>query len=64
MPNERFMVKGDLYNRIFADQTPDPGVIVDYEVWNRILAGLRLANGYKLPDWHVLSTMVDNQQKP
>ncbi|AZN39626.1 hypothetical protein [Paenibacillus albus] len=55
MANQPFMVPADLYNRIFAAQTSDPSLKVDYEVWTLILAGL--PEGYKLPDWTVLSTI-------
>ncbi|SEP13590.1 hypothetical protein SAMN05518847_1198 [Paenibacillus sp. OV219] len=55
MTNQPFMVPADLYNRIFAAQTTDSSLRVDYEVWTRILAGL--PEGYKLPDWTVLSTI-------
>lgn len=48
MPNNPFMVTGDLYNRIFVVQTSNPGLTVDYGVWNKIFAGL--PKDYQLPD--------------
>ncbi|WP_308637940.1 hypothetical protein [Paenibacillus silvisoli] len=64
MLKEKFMVKGDLYNRIFDSQSPDPALLVDYEIWNKILAELKKADGYKLPDRQVLSTMTDTTLPP
>ncbi|MNP81469.1 hypothetical protein D3C76_1798320 [compost metagenome] len=45
------MITGDLYNRIFAVQTSNSEVLVDYAVWNQIFAGL--PEDYLLPDMNV-----------
>jgi hypothetical protein len=43
-----FRVIGDLYNALFAVQTTNLDVLVDYEVWNRIKTSL--PKDYLLPD--------------
>ncbi|HUC93811.1 MAG TPA: hypothetical protein VMS09_17645 [Paenibacillus sp.] len=53
MENRPFTVTGDLYNRIFAVQTSNPEVVVDYTVWNRIFASL--PRDYLLPDLPVIT---------
>lgn len=51
MSDGSIKVIGDLYNRIFAVQTSNPEVLVDYAVWNLIFEGL--PKDYKLPDMAV-----------
>lgn len=43
-----FKIIGDLYNALFAVQTTNLDVLVDYEVWNRIKTSL--PKDYMLPD--------------
>ena len=53
---ERYMVIGDLYNRIFSVQISHPEVLVDYVTWNQIFASLPM--NYKLPDMPVFTRNV------
>ncbi|MEK3735277.1 MULTISPECIES: hypothetical protein [Paenibacillus] len=53
MNQQAFTVMSDLYNRIFHRQVSTPEILVDYVVFNRILASL--PKDYKLPD-----TVVSN----
>lgn len=52
---QRFTVVGDLYNRIFAVQTSNPAVVVDYEVWNAIFR--TLPRDYTLPDLPLVASL-------
>ncbi len=52
---ERFMVTGDLYNRIFAVQISNPNIVVDYAVWNAIFKSL--PRSYRLPDLPVTAVL-------
>ncbi|MEF2967949.1 hypothetical protein V3851_19135 [Paenibacillus sp. M1] len=48
-----YQVPGDLYNRIFATQVSHSELLVDYALWNKIVASL--PKDYQLPDLPVLS---------
>ncbi|UKS27632.1 glycosyltransferase family 4 protein [Paenibacillus sp. HWE-109] len=52
---EPFAVRGDLYNRLFEQQTSNPDVNVDYYTWNRLYNAL--PSGYTLPDRSLLATL-------
>jgi hypothetical protein len=51
-------VIGDLYNSLFASQTSNPSLMVNYEVWNQIKSSLPA--GYLIPDPYIMNTL--NQQ--
>lgn len=56
MTMDAFLVIGDLYNGLFATQTSDPDIMVDYRVWNKIKA--TLPSDYKLPDPTILERLA------
>lgn len=47
-----FQVTGDLFNRIFEQQTAHPGLTVDYNSWMAILEAL--PESYSLPDREII----------
>jgi hypothetical protein len=49
------IVIGDLYNSLFAVQTSNPDLMVDYEVWNKIKASLPA--GYTIPDPLIMNVL-------
>lgn len=53
MTENRYMVIGDLYNRIFFVQISNPEVLVDYVTWNKIFE--TLPKDYQLPDMAILT---------
>lgn len=58
---ERIMVRGDLYNSLFTQQTSSPDIFVDYHVWNQIKAGL--PQDYVMPDPRMNSIISDLRRK-
>ncbi|AQT84953.1 hypothetical protein ERICIV_04467 [Paenibacillus larvae subsp. larvae] len=58
---ERILVMGDLYNSLFSAQVTSPDVLVDYQVWNQIKAGL--PQYYVMPDPNMTSIISDLRRK-
>lgn len=49
-------VRGILYNRIFAVNKIDTELLVDYEVWNKLIT--ELPADYQLPDMAALASII------
>jgi hypothetical protein len=49
------IVIGDLYNSLFATQTSNPSLMVDYQVWNKIKASV--PTGYQIPDPYIMNVL-------